>query len=258
MYNKTLIIAFLFSILLAGCTSYKNIAYMQNDSETEEQVYAGRYETRIMPNDLLTITVNALDKEAGEPFNLTYPVAGGVGGVQALQKYLVDANGEINFPTVGLIKVQGLTRREAESLIIDKIGGNFKEKPLVVVTLSDFSVSVIGEVARPGTYRVENEKINILQALSLAGDMTIFGKRDNVRIFREHPDGTKEDIVINLNDRNLMYSPYYYLQQNDVLYVQPNKAKSQSSEIGSMTTLMVSSASILISVVSLVFNIIKK
>ncbi len=258
MYKKTLIAALLLSILLAGCTSYKNIAYMQNESEMLEQVYTERYETRIMPNDLLTITVNALDKEAGEPFNLTYPVAGSVGGVQALQKYLVDNNGEINFPTVGLIKVQGLTRREAEALILDKIGANFKEKPLVVVSLSDFNISVIGEVARPGTYKVENEKINIFQALSLAGDMTIFGMRDNVRIFREHADGTKEDIVINLNDKNLMHSPYYHLQQNDVLYVQPNKAKSQGSEIGTMTTLMVSSASILISIVSLVFNIVKK
>ncbi len=257
MYSKLFPIVLLSMLLLTGCSSYKNIAYMQDNNEIQEQVHAVRYETRIMPNDLLTITVNAIDKEAGEPFNLVYPTGSNVGGAQALQKYLVDNNGEINFPTVGMIKVQGLTRREAESLIINKIGSNFKEKPIVIVTLSDFKISVIGEVVRPGTYTVENEKVNILQALSLAGDMTIYGMRENVKIFREHADGRKEDIVLNLNDKNLMYSEYYYLQQNDVLYVQPNKAKSQGSEIGSMTSLLVSTASILISVVSLVFNIIK-
>lgn len=219
------------------------------------------YDARIMPNDLLTITVNAVDKEAGIPFNLLYPsssIASPSYGVQSLQKYLVDNQGYINFPTVGMLHVEGMTRREAETIILDRIGDNFKEKPIIIVSFSDYKVSVVGEVARPGTFTIANEKVNILQALSLAGDMTIYGKRDNVKIFREHANGEKEIIELNLNDRGLLHSPNFYLQQNDVLYVEPNKAKAQGSEIGSMTTLMFSGVSILISITSLIFNITRK
>lgn len=244
-------------LLLEGCTSYKNIPYLQDAGSVPENHAPVQYDARIMPNDLLTITVNAVDKEAGEPFNLLYPTPTTTGGAQSLQKYLVDSNGEINFPTAGMLKVQGMTRREAEAMILTRIGSNFREKPIVIVSFSEFKVSVIGEVARPGTFTVENEKVNVLQALSLAGDMTIYGKRDNVKIFREHADGRKEEITLNLNDRNLLFSNNYYLQQNDVLYVQPNKARAQGSDIGSMTTLFFSGASILISVISLIVNLAK-
>ncbi len=250
---------FLLVVLLASsCTSYKKVPYMQeNLSETTQQKPVV-YDAHIMPNDLLTITVNAVDKEAGLPFNLLYPSTGvtsGAYGAQSLQKYLVDNQGYINFPTVGMLHVEGMTRREAEALIIEKIGDNFKEKPIVIVSFSDYKISVVGEVARPGTFTIANEKVNILQALSLAGDMTIYGKRENVKIFREHANGEKEVIELNLNDRALLHSPNFYLQQNDVLYVEPNKAKAQASEIGSMTTLMFSGVSILISVTNLIFNI---
>ncbi|MHB9056342.1 MAG: polysaccharide biosynthesis/export family protein [Paludibacteraceae bacterium] len=265
MKLKTLLSSLLMIALLAGsCTSYKNIPYLQVPEAGTQADSANRqpvtYDARIMPNDLLTITVNATDREAGEPFNLLYPtggLSGGGIGAQSLQKYLVDTNGEINFPTVGMLYVQGMTRREAESLILNRISSNFKEKPIVIVSFTDYKISVVGEVARPGTFTIENEKINVLQALAMAGDMTIYGKRENVKIFREHADGSKEVITLNLNDRSLLYSPNYYLQQNDVLYVEPNKAKAQGSDIGSMTTLVFSGASILISVVSLIFNIVK-
>lgn len=261
IYLSSLLVVLL---LASSCNSYKNIPYLQvpengqqTDSTYKQPV---TYDARIMPNDLLTITVNASDREAGMPFNLLYPSIGNVSsstGSQSLQKYLVDTNGEINFPTVGMLHVQGMTRREAESLILNRISSNFREEPIVIVSFTDYKISVVGEVARPGTFTIENEKINVLQALAMAGDMTIYGKRDNVKIFREHADGSKEAISLNLNDRNLLYSPNYYLQQNDVLYVEPNKAKAQGSDIGSMTTLMFSGASILISVVSLIFNIVK-
>ena len=129
------------------------------------------------------------------------------------------------------------------------------EKPIVTVKMASFTISVLGEVARPGQFSVETEKISILQALANAGDLTIYGKRENVLLVREDASGEKSVHRINLNDANLINSPYYYLQQNDALIVEPNKAKAQNSSIGQMTTLWFSGASILISVASLVVNI---
>ena len=258
MKKKSLLV--LFAVLvMAGCQSYKKIPYLQDSTYTTTQALT--YDARIMPNDLLTITVNTSDKEAGIPFNLTYPTGGltGSGGVgaQSLQKYLVDNEGYINFPTVGMILVKGKTRREAEEQILKSIGSNFKEKPIVIVSFSDYKISVLGEVTRPGTFTIANEKVNVLQALSMAGDMSIYGKRDNVKIIREHADGRKEIFTINLNDQNLLNSPSYYLQQNDVLYVEPNKSRAQASEIGPALTLGLSSVGILISITNLIISIAK-
>ena len=135
----------------------------------------------------------------------------------------------------------------------DYLKGNF----IVNVRMVNYKISVLGEVARPNTYTVSNEKVNILEALALAGDLTIYGRRDGVKLIRENADGTKQIMPVNLNDANLIYSPYYYLQQNDIIYVEPNKAKAQNSDIGSMTTLWFSATSILISLVSLLYNILK-
>ena len=258
MRKKSLLV--LFAVLvMAGCQSYKKIPYLQDSTYTTTQALT--YDARIMPNDLLTITVNTSDKEAGIPFNLTYPTGGLTGssgvGAQSLEKYLVDNEGYINFPTVGMILVKGKTRREAEEQILKSIGSNFKEKPIVIVSFSDYKISVLGEVTRPGTFTIANEKVNVLQALSMAGDMSIYGKRDNVKIIREHADGRKEIFTINLNDQNLLNNPNYYLQQNDVLYVEPNKSRAQASEIGPALTLGLSSVGILISITNLIINIAK-
>lgn len=258
MKKKSLLV--LFAVLvMAGCQSYKKIPYLQDSTYTTTQALT--YDARIMPNDLLTITVNTSDKEAGIPFNLTYPTGSLTGssgvGAQSLQKYLVDNEGYINFPTVGMILVKGKTRREAEEQILKSIGSNFKEKPIVIVSFSDYKISVLGEVTHPGTFTIANEKVNVLQALSMAGDMSIYGKRDNVKIIREHADGRKEIFTINLNDQNLLNNPNYYLQQNDVLYVEPNKSRAQASEIGPALTLGLSSVGILISITNLIINIAK-
>lgn len=263
IYLTTLLLVLLTA---SACTTYKNVPYLQQLTEGSTEWGQTKpqdviYDARIMPNDLLTITVNASDREAGMPFNLLYPTGSLTGssgiGAQSLQKYLVDYQGYINFPTVGMLQVQGMTRREAESAILSRISSNFKEMPIVIVSFSDYKISVLGEVARPGAFTIPNEKVNVLQALSLAGDMTIYGKRDNVKIIREHANGEKEIIPVNLNDRNLLHSPNYYLHQNDVLYVEPNKAKAQGAEIGSATYLAFSGISILITVVNLVLNLIK-
>ena len=123
--------------------------------------------------------------------------------------------------------------------------------------MSSYSISVLGEVNRPGSYQVSREKINVLEALAQAGDLTIYGVRDNVKLIREDAKGKKRIYLINLNDANLLTSPYYYLQQNDIVYVEPNKVKARNSSIGQSTTLWISATSILISMASLLYNILK-
>jgi len=152
-----------------------------------------------------------------------------------------------------------LTKAEAESLIQRKIQPyiNEAEKPIVTVRMTGYQISVIGEVARPGTFTVSREKITILEALAQAGDLTIHGVRNNVKLIREDAKGQKTITELNLNDANIINSPYYYLQQNDVVYVTPNKVKAQNSSVGSMTTLWFSATSILISLTSLLYNILK-
>ena len=131
------------------------------------------------------------------------------------------------------------------------------ENPVVTVQMSSYSISVLGEVAHPGTFMVSREEITILEALAQAGDLTIYGVRDKVRLIRKDATGKKEIHTLNLNDANIVNSPYYYLQQNDVVYVEPNKVKAQNSSVGSMTTLWFSATSILISLTSLLYNILK-
>ena len=123
--------------------------------------------------------------------------------------------------------------------------------------MANYKISVLGEVARPGTFTVGNEKVNILEALAMAGDMTVYGIRDNVKLIREDATGKREIITLNLNNADLVLSPYYYLSQNDILYVTPNKTKAKNSDIGSSTTLWFSATSILVSIASLIVNIVR-
>ena len=152
-----------------------------------------------------------------------------------------------------------MTKSEAESYIKQKIQPymNKNENPIVTVRMSSYKVSVLGEVNRPGSFTVSKEKVSILEALALAGDLTIYGVRNNVQLIREDASGEKSIYILNLNDANIINSPYYYLQQNDIVYVTPNKVKAQNSSVGSMTTLWFSATSILISLTSLLYNILK-
>jgi polysaccharide export outer membrane protein len=134
---------------------------------------------------------------------------------------------------------------------------NAEETPIVTVRMSSYSISVMGEVAHPGTFLVQREKISILEALAQAGDLTIYGVRDKVKLIREDANGRKEFHTLNLNDANIISSPYYYLQQNDIVYVEPNKVKARNSNVGTTTSLWFTSVSILISLSSLLYNILK-
>ncbi len=263
--NKTLYAFFIFIILIniTGCKAPQNIAYLQNsDSLSEDYINqnAYLYDARIMPKDLLSITVNTTDPGASYLFNLTTPVATtGITTISqpVLQTYLVDNNGQINFPVLGMITLKGLTKRETENKIKELLKTYLKEDPIVTVNFQNYKISVLGEVRSPRTFTIANEKINIFEALAMAGDLTIYGKRENVKIIREDMNGKKTIIPINLNDANLIFSPNYYLQQNDILYVEPNAVVAENARIGPITNLWISAASILLSVASLVVIILK-
>lgn len=249
--------------LFGSCSSTKDVAYFQNSSSVNLDSSQVLYDARIMPKDILTITVNTTDGEAAVPFNLTVNTAltqnqRSTYSQQMLQSYLVDNEGNIEFPKVGTVHLGGKTKAEAEKIIYDKIKPYMSEaeKPIVTVRMSNYKISVMGEVNRPGMYNVSNEKITILEALAQAGDLTIYGVRNNVKLIREDATGKKSIHVLNLNDAGLINSPYYYLQQNDIIYVEPNKVKAQNSSVGSMTSLWFSATSILISMTSLLYNIL--
>ena len=259
-----LLFAAMMATMMAACGSTKDVPYFQNASTVDLSQSSVLYDARIMPKDQLTITVSTINPEAAAPFNMTVPTPYTVNqrstySQPMLQTYLVDNDGKINFPIIGELKVGGLTKSETENMIQRKIQPYIAEaeKPIVTVRMTGYQISVIGEVARPGTFTVSREKITILEALAQAGDLTIYGVRSNVKLIREDSKGQKTIVELNLNDANLINSPYYYLQQNDVVYVTPNKVKAQNSSVGSMTTLWFSATSILISLTSLLYNILK-
>ena len=235
--------------LLSGCGSYKKVPYMQ-DSEvlSNIQEVLPMYDAKIMPKDLLTITVNTTDPEAAAPFNLTIQSS----QQSNLQQYLVNTDGTIMFPVLVTLKVGGLTKGEAENLICEKLGDYLKETPIVTVRMTNYKISVLGEVAAPGMFTITNEKVNILEALALAGDLTIWGMRDNVKLIREDAAGQRQIVNLNLNKADIITSPYYYLQQNDILYVTPNKTKAKNSDIGQSTSLWFSATSILVSIANII------
>ena len=251
-------------LLMTSCGTSKSIAYIQNSDSINYDNSRYLYDAKIMPKDQLTISVNTVNPDASTPYNLllqnTYYQGRSVassGGM--LMPYLVDNNGYITFPVVGRLKVAGLTKTECQDLILEKIRPFMaeSENPVVTVIMSSYSVSVLGEVNHPGSFQVGREKITIFEALSQAGDLTIYGVRDKVKLIREDATGKKEIHTLDLTDANIVTSPYYYLQQNDIVYVEPNKVKAQNSRVGNATTLWFSATSILISLTALLYNILK-
>lgn len=265
---KNILFILLSVFLLASCTSYKKVPYLQgaeNLSKEELSKLNTQYTQKIMPSDLLSITVNATIPEAAVPFNLPLIPVGklensayGLSNTLGIQDYLVDQEGNIVFPILGKLNIGGMTKKEVQELIKSKIYPNYiKEEPIVVVRFANYKISLLGEVTKPGTYPVANERINVLEALALAGDMTIYGKRDNVLLMRENLNGEKEIIRLDLTRKDLVLSPYFYLQQNDILYVQPNKSRARGADIGSAETLTITIIGTLISLTSLLVTVLK-
>ena len=274
MKNKKSIAILMAAITLASCQSYKKVPYLQSYESLTDKSYKEivinevnqqdtLYDARIQPKDLLNITINTTDPQAAAPFNLTMQTYNNIAqsnasttSQPALQQYLVDNAGEIDFPVIGRLQVGGLTKNAAENLIRAQLRPYLKEIPIVTERMSNYKISVLGEVNSPGTFTINNEKVNIFEALAMAGDMTIYGKRNNVKLLREDEQGRKEIVLLDLKDPGIVSSPYYYLQQNDILYVEPRKSKIRSSEMSAITP-WVSILSVLTSLTSLAVALFK-
>ena len=226
--KKFKLLALIGLILVSSCTSYKQVPYLQNSREIDTTIVTELYDARIQPKDMLTITVSSENHEAAIPFNLTVATTASANtrstySQPVLQTYLVDNDGYIEFPTIGQLHISGLTKTETESLIKSKIKSHFSSDPIVNVRFTNYKISVLGEVARPNTYTISNEKVNLFEALAMAGDLTIDGNRD-ITLIREK-NGQREVARLDLRDKDIINSPYYYLQQNDVIYVTPSERK---------------------------------
>lgn len=246
------------SILLFSCGSRQDIVYFQDADMAAVSRPIENYNPIIKPDDALTITVSSLDLEGVRPFNLSAVSyadnQGAYGGVK-LQSYLVDSNGNIDFPVLGKLKLAGLTRIQATAMIEDMLK-EYLTDAIVIIRNVNFKVSVLGEVNRPGVYTIENDRITILEALAMAGDLTINAERHNVLVIRE--EGNKKTYNrINLTSEQIFNSPLYYLTQNDVIYVTPNNSRIKGSTIGPSTGTTLTAISILITATALVFSITK-
>ena len=221
---------------LASCSAPKEVLYLQDIASIKEENIDKNYEVIIHKDDLLAILVNSKDPELALPFNMpvvTYQIGAQTTAQQRLLGYLVDQNGDIDFPILGKIHVEGLTRMQVTELIKQKLmSEDLIKDPIVTVQFLNFKVSVMGEVTRPGTFDISGDRITLLEALSMAGDLTIYGRRDRVAVIREK-DGKRRILYHDLRSSDIFQSPCYYLQQNDIVYVEPNKAKTGQSRINS-------------------------
>lgn len=250
-YGSFFLLIGIVQFFISSCGSRKNMVYLQQDS-TQISTLFEQFIPRIQPNDILTIVVSAADPKVTAPFNpsssLTTSSMTQSVDMALRPTYTVDPKGEIMLPMLGKIKVSGLTRVEAIEKIRLSLGDYIKD-PGVNINFNNFRVSVIGEVARPGSFTLPNERVTVLEALSMAGDLTIRGIRNNVLLIRE-VDGQKTMHRLDLTQQNTLNSPYYYLAQNDVIYVEPNKAQINNSKLGANSNIIISVASLLITVIS--------
>ena len=221
--------------LLLSCGSVKDIAYLQGEELLKKTAIVDTFSMKIQKDDLLDITVSSVEPELLRPF-LQYGTGINVGGNNYRysggnnnEGYLMEADGTINFPLLGQIKVVGLTRRQVVDLIQSRLKkeGYIKD-PIVMVRFLNFRISILGEVNHPGTYNITSERITLFEALSMAGDLTIHGRRDRVAVVRE-TDGVRTILYHDLRSRDIFQSPDFYLTQNDLVYVEPNRAKADAS-----------------------------
>ncbi|WP_426790113.1 polysaccharide biosynthesis/export family protein [Sphingobacterium sp. WOUb80] len=250
-YSVTLTLFVAVLIIFSSCGSRRNMVYLQQDSTQISSLYE-QYVPKIQINDILTIVVTAADPKVTAPFNPVSTMTSSNLSQQvdlALRPtYTVDGQGYITLPLLGKVHVAGLTRVEAIEKIRLELSQYIKD-PGVNMNFNNFRVSVLGEVARPGSFILPTERATVLEALGMAGDLTIRGVRQNVLLIRE-VNGQKTMHRLDLTQQNTLNSPYYYLAQNDVIYVEPNKAQINSSKLGANTNIIISIASLLITVIS--------
>ncbi len=245
-YGRLFVLSALLSILFPSCTSKKNLVYFQGGiggSGTNDS-----YTPVIKPDDLLSIIVMGLDLAAVQPFNIppssSAQISGGyMQGAPTPPGYLVDPQGFIDFPVVGKIRLGGLSRSAAIDTLKKQLRP-YLTNPTVLMKILNFKVTVLGEVKNPGTFTIPNERVTLPEALGIAGDLQITGVRKNVLVIRE-VDGKKTETRVDLTSKDLFSSPVYYLNQNDLVYVEPNRARINSSVVNT------SNVSLVVSVISL-------
>lgn len=244
-------------LLMNSCGLRKKITYFQGD-ETSTTSVSRSYTPVFKADDLLSILVTADDPETAEAFNLNdapaIPTRGNSGyqtGAPSLVGYLIDSDGNIEMPVIGKVKVGGLNRMEATALIQEKLA-EYLTNPIVQIRILNFKITVLGDVRSPGTFTIPNERITILEAIGLAGDLTITGNRKNVKVIRN--DETAEtQTVIDLTSQDVFNSPVYYLDQNDIVYIEPNAgARTQSTVWAKVGTFFVSITSVVVSTIAVI------
>lgn len=258
--SKTL--SFFVLLLIFSCKPKEELVYYQNIDNLGTSEKLNSYEIKIQPDDLLMIIVTANDAESAMPFNLSTTMVQNAGvataagiGQQSIQLYLVDAGGSIDFPVLGKIKIAGLSRSELMKMLETKIS-NYITSPILNIRLMNFKVSVQGEVNLPGSYTINTERITLIEALSLAKDLTIYGKRDNILVIRDN-NGVKSFNRIDITKADFINSPFYYLAQNDVVYVEPNKAKINGAAVGPNTGVIISITSLFITLITFIATNVK-
>lgn len=242
----------------AGCASSQDILYFQDIDQVQLKKLTTEYEAVIKKDDRLVILVSGPDKTVCAPYNLTLGEMGNMGSTstnpeQSTLSYLVDGDGYINFPTLGPIKVEGMTRNQLVTYLTERIGMDVKD-PIVYVAFKNYKITVLGEVRSPGTYTMDSEKNNILQALGKAGDLALTAKRDGILLFRE-VDGVMTHYTVDLKSSDLLQAPYFYLQQNDVIYVPANAQRVTAANTNTgIWSVGLSSITTMVAVLSLVLR----
>lgn len=267
MKTKVFLLAII-SFLTLSCKSQKEVAYMQNIEQIAKEASEKNVQSTIQPNDQLLIYVTAKDMSVTAPFNQSVvtdinksqvnysqpssniPTSGqtNISGIS----YTVYSGGYIEFPVLGKIFTHGKTVEVLKDEITSKLK-KYIIDPTVSVRYANYRITVLGEVNKPGEYLIPDGKATLLSALGLAGDLTIYGKRDNILVMREQ-DGERTTTYINLTDASFINSPYYHLKQNDVVYVTPNNAKKNSASFGPQTGIYISIASIIVTILALVLR----
>jgi polysaccharide export outer membrane protein len=246
--------------ILNSCASRQDVAYFQDEKITNFTQPKLFYDLIYQPNDMLTIDVNALDPETVRPFNLaTVPYS--LSLIEArtntrMQTYIVDKDGNIEFPVLGQVKLGGLTRQEATDVLKSRISEYVKD-PLVNIRIINFTISVLGEVNDPGTFTIQDEKVTLAEALGMAGDLTIYGKRQNILLIREI-EGIKKFSIIDLTSVRSLSATTFGLKQNDIIYVEPNNAKTRMSSYNQNNNVLISAIGTLTSVAALIISLNSK
>ena len=251
---------YLLTFLLLSCGSTKKVPYFQNRERVDLALSKGLFDARIMPKDILQISVFTVTPEASEPFNLMKASSSTrTTDESSVYNYLVDNEGNIVFPVIGIIHLGGMTKNEAEAFIKSKIDPYLAaaENPIVHVRMVNYKFTVIGEVNKPGMFTTKNEKINVIEALAQAGDLTLFGQRDKVFLIRENAEGQKEYHQLDISDAGIVSSPYYYLQQNDIVYVEPHKSKARQTFFSTASSMWLTLTSMLMSVTTFIIALSK-